>query len=118
MPYSLRDQRRDEFDRLVQGSRTVSEYEARFHELSRYAMTSIPSEFERIRRFVKGLNWHLQEATTMLVHSGGSFQSVVDHARTIEGIRQAHDRGGKRVKRQGQFSEQTQRGRDFQRLGY
>ena len=73
----------------MQGSRSVSECEAIFHELSRYAITSIPSEFERIRWFVKGLNGYLQEATALLVLSSGSFQSMVDHARTIEGIRQA-----------------------------
>ncbi|WMV46730.1 hypothetical protein MTR67_040115 [Solanum verrucosum] len=48
VPYNLQDQSRDEFDRLEQGSLSVSKYEARFHELSRYAMSSIPIEFERI----------------------------------------------------------------------
>lgn len=33
----------------------VSGYEAHFYELSRYAMSSVPIEFERIHIFVKGL---------------------------------------------------------------
>ena len=59
VPYTLRDQRRDEFDRLEQGSMAVSEYEARFHELSRYAMSSISSKFEQIRKLVKGFASYL-----------------------------------------------------------
>ena len=117
VPYSLRDRRRDEFDRLEQGSMTVSEYEARFHELSRYAMASIPSEFERIRRLVKGFAGYLQEATASLVLSGGSFQSIIDHARMIESIRQARQGGGKRSRHHGQFGEYAPRGREFQRQG-
>lgn len=48
VPYSLRHRRHDEIDRLQQGSMTVTEYETQFHELSRYAMSSISTEFERI----------------------------------------------------------------------
>ncbi|XP_055830852.1 uncharacterized protein LOC129899876 [Solanum dulcamara] len=61
---------RDEFDRLEQGSLSVSEYETRFHELSHYAISSIPTKFERIHKLVKGFTGYLQEATSSLVLSG------------------------------------------------
>lgn len=62
---------------------SVSDYEDRFHDLSRYALSSILTEFERIRHFTKGLTGYLQETITSLVLEGGTFQSVVDHARMI-----------------------------------
>lgn len=62
---------------------SVSDYEDTFHDLSRYALSSILIEFERIRHFAKGLAGYLQEATTSLVLEGGTFQSVVDHAHMI-----------------------------------
>lgn len=37
----------------------VSEYEAHFHELSRYSMSSIPTEFERIHKLMKGFSGYL-----------------------------------------------------------
>ena len=46
MPRSVRDRLRDQFSRLEQGSMTVSEYEARFHELSRHATMILPTEGE------------------------------------------------------------------------
>lgn len=51
----------------------VSEYEARFHVLSRYVMSNISTKFEKIHRFVKGLTSYIQEATTFLVLSSSFF---------------------------------------------
>lgn len=48
VPYSLQDSYRDEFDRLYQGSMFISYYKAKFDALSRYALSSIPTAFERI----------------------------------------------------------------------
>lgn len=70
---------------LQRGSMSFSNYEARFHALSRYLLSNIPIEFERIRWFAKGLpsifrrphlHWCWLEAV-----------SRVDHARMIEHIR-------------------------------
>lgn len=68
----------------------ILDYEANFHALSKYVRSSIPTEFERIRWFAKGLIGYLQEATTSLVLVRGIFQSVVDHTYMIECIR--HER--------------------------
>lgn len=86
MPYSLRDNRHDEVDWLQQGSISVSNYEARFHELFRYALSSIPTEFKRIWHFARGLAGYLQEDTTSLVLAGGTFCSVVGHTHMIKCI--------------------------------
>lgn len=78
---------------------SVSEYEGRFHTLSKYTLSSIPTEFERIWHFANGLAGYLLEATTFLVLVGGPFQSVVDHAHHIEHIRQNRQNSRKRFRR-------------------
>ena len=112
MPRSLRDRLRDQFTRLEQGQMSVSEYEARFHQLSRHATVILPTEEERVRCFVRGLRPHLRLGTEHLVTVGWTFLDVVDHARTIEFIhRQAQGSGDKRARRQGRFSGSQSRGR-------
>jgi len=118
VPYNLQDQSRDEFDRLEQGSLSVSKYEARFHELSCYAISSIPIEFERIFKLIMGFASYLQEITTSFVLSGGTFQSIIDHARMIESI--LHFRQGSCAKKfhlQGQFNGHSSKGKDYSGQG-
>ncbi|XP_069145978.1 uncharacterized protein [Solanum lycopersicum] len=86
MPQSVRDRLRDHFSRLEQGSMTVLEYEARFHELSRHATMILPIEGERVRCFVRGLRYRLRVDTEHMVSAGRSFLDVVDHARSMEHI--------------------------------
>ncbi|KAG5571115.1 hypothetical protein H5410_060881 [Solanum commersonii] len=52
-------------------------YVARFHEFFRYAMSSIPTKFERICKL---------KAITSLMLSGGTFQTIIDYARMIEKV--------------------------------
>lgn len=59
---------------------SVLDYEATCHAFSKYALSSIPTEFERIRRFTKGLVKYLKEATTSFVLTRCTFQSIVDFA--------------------------------------
>ncbi|WMV37450.1 hypothetical protein MTR67_030835 [Solanum verrucosum] len=49
---------------------TVSEYEARFQELSRYATMILPTEEEMIQCFVRGLRTQLRDETHSLVTAG------------------------------------------------
>ncbi|KAH0671324.1 hypothetical protein KY285_024119 [Solanum tuberosum] len=80
---------------------TVSEYEARFHELSRHAAMILPTEEERVRCFVRGLRLQLRIETQSLVSAGRSFLDVVDHARTIEQLRrEAQEGSGKRARQE------------------
>ena len=83
---------RDEFDHLEHGFMTVTEYEAHFHALSRYSYDSISTESENIQKFVKGLDVFLQLATSQMVVFVASFQSIMDHAKMIEGILQVSQR--------------------------
>ncbi|XP_015078162.1 uncharacterized protein LOC107021966 [Solanum pennellii] len=113
MPRSVKDRLRDQFSRLEQGSMTVSEYEARFHELSRHATMILPTEGERVRCFVRGLRYRLRVDTEHMVSAGRSFLDVVDHARSMEHIhREAQGGSDKRARYQGSYSESQTRGRD------
>ncbi|XP_049400026.1 uncharacterized protein LOC125864110 isoform X3 [Solanum stenotomum] len=112
IPRSIRDQLRDQFARLEQGSMTVSEYEARFHELSRHAAMILPTEEERVRCFVRGLRLQLRIETQSLVSAGRSFLDVVDHARTIEQLRrEAQGGSGKRPRQEDSYDRRRFRPR-------
>lgn len=63
-------------------------YKARFHSLSRYALPLLPTEEERIRRFVKGLNVGLQVSALQMVSSGKTFQEVVEYVKSVKGLKQ------------------------------
>ncbi|XP_058202953.1 uncharacterized protein LOC131317415 [Rhododendron vialii] len=54
-PTPLRLAKEQEFLNLKQGTMTVTQYEANYKELSRYALTSIPTEDKKARRFESGL---------------------------------------------------------------
>ncbi|XP_069150444.1 uncharacterized protein [Solanum lycopersicum] len=113
MPRSVRDRLRDQFSRLEQVSMTVSEYEARFHELSRHATMILPTEGERVRCFVRGLRYRLRVDIEHMVSAGRSFLDVDDHARSMEHIhREAQGGSDKRARYQGSYSESQTRGRD------
>lgn len=60
VPQSHREELRRQFEWLKQGDMTVSQYEARYFELARYAFWMVPTDRARIRRFVDGLNYHLR----------------------------------------------------------
>ena len=93
---------------------TVSEYEARFHELSRNATMILPTEGERVRCFVRGLRYRLRVDTEHMVSAGRSFLDVVDHARSMEHIhREAQGGSDKRARYQRSYSESQTRGRDL-----
>ena len=67
---------------------TVSEYEARFHELSRHATMILPTEGERVRCFVRVLRYRLRVDTEHMVSAGHSFLDVVYHAQSMKHIHQ------------------------------
>ena len=86
VPFNLRDQMRDEFDHLEQGSMSIAKDEARLHALARFLAASISSKYERIQKFIKGLDGSYQLATTQMVVSGASFQSITEHTKMTESI--------------------------------
>uniref|UniRef100_M1DRX1 Polyprotein n=1 Tax=Solanum tuberosum TaxID=4113 RepID=M1DRX1_SOLTU len=60
-------------------------------------MSSIPVEFEYINKLVKGFTSYLQKATTYLMLSSGTFQSIIDHVTMIKCIQ--HAKQGSSAKR-------------------
>lgn len=64
---------RDKFDRLEKGSIPITEYDLRFHALSRYSYASISIESKKIQKIIKGLNVSLQLPTNHMVVYGASF---------------------------------------------
>ena len=46
LPITLREERRRQFERLQQGSMTVTQYETRFVDLARHAILLLPTERE------------------------------------------------------------------------
>lgn len=104
MPHNLKDRLRDQFSRLKQGSITITEYEAHFHELSKYETSILDTKYERVRCFVRGLRLPIRMATQSLVVIGRTFAKVSEHAKVMKEIhresREGHD---KRPRFQGRF---------------
>ena len=65
---------------------TVSQYELKFSELARHAIWLVPTDRERIGRFVDGLTYHLRILMTRERVMGSMFEEVVDISREIESV--------------------------------
>ena len=52
---------------------SVAEYEGKFHVLARHALMILPTEAERVRRFVKGLIIPIRLGVSQVAASGVSF---------------------------------------------
>ncbi|XP_070036768.1 uncharacterized protein [Nicotiana tomentosiformis] len=91
---------------------SVSQYEMWFSDLARHAVWLVPTDRERIRRFIDGLDFHLQLLMTRERVSGVTFDEVVDIARQIETVRgqERTEREAKRPRGQGGFSGAPQGG--------
>ncbi|XP_070049315.1 uncharacterized protein [Nicotiana tomentosiformis] len=78
----------------------------RFSELARHAVWLVPTDRERIRRFIDGLTYQLWLLMTRERVSGVTFDEVVDSARQIDVVRsQEHgEREAKRPRGPGDFS--------------
>ncbi|XP_070032550.1 uncharacterized protein [Nicotiana tomentosiformis] len=92
----LREELRFQFEQLQQGQISVTDYEARFSELSRHALMILPTDAERVRIFVSGLHFGIQATMVREVKMGTSYELVVEIARRIEGV---HQRSRERVPR-------------------
>ncbi|XP_070057031.1 uncharacterized protein [Nicotiana tomentosiformis] len=93
---------------------SVTDYEARFSELSRHALMILPMDTERVRRFVAGMHSGIRANMAREVEMWTSYQLVVEIARRIEGY---HQRGreqmqqDKRDRFSGEFRGTPARGR-------
>ncbi|XP_070036771.1 uncharacterized protein [Nicotiana tomentosiformis] len=73
-----------QFEQPRQEGIYVTQYEMRFSELYYHVVWLVPTERERIRRFIDGLNYQLHFVMTRESVSGARFDEVVDIARRLE----------------------------------
>ncbi|XP_070036579.1 uncharacterized protein [Nicotiana tomentosiformis] len=87
VPQTHREELRWQFEYLRQEDLSVTQYEMQFSELARHAVWLVPSEREKIRRFIKGLNHQFRFIMTLGNIAGAKFDEVVNNARWIEMVR-------------------------------
>ncbi|XP_070017093.1 uncharacterized protein [Nicotiana sylvestris] len=98
---------------------TVMQYEMWFSGLAHHAVWLVPTDRERIMRFVNGLTYQLRILITRERVTGATFKEVVDIASEIELVRR-HDqeeREAKRPRGSGNFSSAPSRGQFQQGRG-
>ncbi|XP_070046559.1 uncharacterized protein [Nicotiana tomentosiformis] len=85
---------------------SVTQYEMRFSEWAHHAIWLVPTQRERIRRFIDDLNYGLRFVMTREIASGARFDEVVDISRSLEHVRiqESEDREAKRPHGSGGFS--------------
>ncbi|XP_070034678.1 uncharacterized protein [Nicotiana tomentosiformis] len=98
---------------------SVTQYEIKFSELACHAVWLVPTERERIRRFIDDLNYGLCFVMTRENVSGAMFNGVVDISRWLELVRsQEHEeREAKRPRGSGGFGGVSSRGQSHHGRG-
>ncbi|XP_070055188.1 uncharacterized protein [Nicotiana tomentosiformis] len=106
VPPTRREELRRQFEQLRQEGMYVTKYEMRFSELARQTVWLVPTERERIRRFIDVLTYQLHFVMTRESVSGARFDEVVDIARWLEFVRsqECKEREAKRPHGSGGFS--------------
>ncbi|XP_070032519.1 uncharacterized protein [Nicotiana tomentosiformis] len=79
-----REELRRQFEKLHQEGMPMTQYMMIFLELAHHAIWFIPTERERIRRFIAGLSYGLHFVMTRENASGARFDEVVDIAWRLE----------------------------------
>ncbi|XP_070041360.1 uncharacterized protein [Nicotiana tomentosiformis] len=74
IPPSSREELRGQFEQLQQGQMSVTDYEARFSELSRYALMILPTDAERVQRFIAGLHYGIQVTMARDIEKGTPYE--------------------------------------------
>ncbi|XP_070050413.1 uncharacterized protein [Nicotiana tomentosiformis] len=73
IPPSEREELRGQLERLRQGHMSVTDYEARFSDLYRHATIILPTDVERVQRFIAGLHPEIQVSMAREAEMGISF---------------------------------------------
>ncbi|XP_070054744.1 uncharacterized protein [Nicotiana tomentosiformis] len=84
VPQTRREGLRRQFEYLRQEDLSVTQYEMWFSELARHAVWLVPTEREKIRRFIIGLNHQFRIIMTLGNVAGAKFNKVVDNSRRLE----------------------------------
>ncbi|XP_070046014.1 uncharacterized protein [Nicotiana tomentosiformis] len=103
---TLREDYQKQFERLQQGSMTVTQYESHFVDLARHVLLLLDTEEERVRRFIEGLTHPIRLHMAKETGSEISFQEVANVARRIEMVlaKERWQRFDKRTHQFGGFS--------------
>ncbi|XP_038904244.1 uncharacterized protein LOC120090589 [Benincasa hispida] len=80
---SFRNMKRNEFLKLVQGTMSVAEYEKKYTELSKYAISVIEDKRDRCRRFKDGLREDIRTPVTASVECN-DFAQLVETTMRVE----------------------------------
>ncbi|XP_010677027.1 uncharacterized protein LOC104892740 [Beta vulgaris subsp. vulgaris] len=80
-PDELRWQKQEEFLSLTQGNMDIHKYTDRFTELSKFAGTVIPTEAERVKRYIKKMNPRVR--TLVLCSGVTTFQAAYEMALSV-----------------------------------
>ena len=79
---SVRDEKEVEFMELIQGNKTVLQYEAKFTELSRFAPHIVADDVRKAKKFQRGLRPSIR--TRMATLRLKSYFEVVETAKVVE----------------------------------
>ncbi|XP_070048464.1 uncharacterized protein [Nicotiana tomentosiformis] len=84
LPITLRGDFRRQFEHLQQGSITITQHESRFMDLYHHALLLLPTEGERVRRFIERLTHPIRFQMAKETGSEISFQAAANVSRRIE----------------------------------
>ncbi|XP_070045219.1 uncharacterized protein [Nicotiana tomentosiformis] len=84
IPFTLRKEYCRQFECLQQGSMIVTQYVTRFVDLTRHAIIFLPTERERVRRFIDGLTFTIRLQMAKEMRYDISLQRTIEIARRIE----------------------------------
>ncbi|XP_030948929.1 uncharacterized protein LOC115972826 [Quercus lobata] len=81
-PESIRDEKEVEFMELIQGNKTVLQYEAKFTELARFAPHIVSDDVRKAKKFQRGLRPSIR--TRMAALRLKAYSEVVETAKVVE----------------------------------
>ncbi|XP_070049007.1 uncharacterized protein [Nicotiana tomentosiformis] len=98
---------------------SVTQYQMRFSKLARHAVWLVPTERERIRMFINGLNQQFHFVMTLGDVAGARFVEVVESARRLEMVRtqEREEREAKRSRGPGKSSSVPSGGQPYHSKG-
>ncbi|XP_070054449.1 uncharacterized protein [Nicotiana tomentosiformis] len=120
VPLSRRAELHRQFEQLRQDDMFVIQYKMRFFELARPTVWFVPTDRERIRRFINGLTDLLRLLMTRERVSDATFDEVVDIAQQIETVRsqEREEREAKRTRGSGGPCGIHSRGQSYYSRGH
>ena len=106
-PDSIRDQLESKFLKLIQGSKTVTEYEMKFSELVHYAPHIAEDESNKCRRFFEGLRKDIR--SQIIPSMLRDFNVLIEQAKLVE-TNCDHTHNKVRESKRMKFAATSQRG--------